>query len=76
MASPNTGIKCLRPVRDINAALRGRTRLRQKGPPIEELRLVSVDVCPPITRLAAQGPFNRKTSQQTEKLAMGNVNER
>ncbi len=44
------------------------------GPPTEELRLVSVEVCPPITRLAAQGSFNRKTSQQTEKIAMRNVN--
>ncbi len=74
MTSPHTGIKCLRPARDINAALRGRPTLRQKGPPTEELRFVSVEVCRPITRLAAQGPFNRKTSQQMEKLAMGNVN--
>ncbi len=74
MPSPQTGIKCLRPVRDINAALRGRTTLRQKGPLTEELRFVSVEVCRPITSLVAQGPFNRKTSQQMEKIAMGNVN--
>ncbi len=29
------------------------------------LRLVSVEVWPPITRLAAQRPFHRKISQQT-----------
>ncbi len=44
------------------------------GPPTEELRLVRVDVCPPITRLAAQVPFNSKTSQHTEKIAMRSVN--
>ena len=34
-----------------------------------------VEVCLPITRLAAQRPFNRKTSQQMEEIAMRNVNQ-
>ncbi len=36
---------------------------------------MSVEVCRPFTRLAAQRPFNRKTSQQTEEIAMRNVNQ-
>jgi hypothetical protein len=34
---------------------------------------VSAEVRPPITRLAAQQPFNRRTSQQTEEIAMGST---
>jgi hypothetical protein len=33
---------------------------------------VSVEVCRPITRLAAQRPFDRRTSQQTEEIAVRN----
>ena len=36
---------------------------------------MSVEVCPPITKLAAQRPFNRKMGQQTEEIAMRNVNQ-
>jgi len=31
---------------------------------------VNVEVCPPITRLAAHQLFNRKISQQTQEIAM------
>ena len=36
---------------------------------------MSVEVCSPVTRLAAERPFNRKTSQQTEQIAMRIVNQ-
>ncbi len=36
---------------------------------------MSVGVRSPVTRLAAQRPFDRKTSQQTEEIAMRNVNQ-
>ncbi len=36
---------------------------------------MSVEMCLPITRLAAQRPFNRKTSQHTEEIAMRNANQ-
>ncbi len=43
----------------------------QKHPvfPEKKLRLVSVEACPPTTRLAAQRPFNRKANRQTEEIA-------
>ena len=72
-----SGARCAA-VRDTASNARRRWRAsiqKHPGPPTEELRLVSVEVCLPITRLAAQWPFNRKTSQQTEEIAMRNVNQ-
>ncbi len=44
--------------------------IRKYGP---DAQLVSVEVCLSITRMVAQRPFNHKTSQQTEEIAMRNV---
>ncbi len=45
------------------------------GLPTEELRLISVEVCLPVTRLAAHRPFHREIGQQTEEIAAHNVNQ-
>ncbi len=36
---------------------------------------MSVEAYPPITRLAAQWPFNRQISHQTEETAMQHANQ-
>ncbi len=48
---------------------------KHPGPPTEELRLVSVEVCSPLTSLAAQRPLRRKIGQQTEEIAMQCANQ-
>ncbi len=35
---------------------------------------MSVEVCRPFTRMAAQRPFDRKVGQQTEEIVMQRVN--
>ncbi len=36
---------------------------------------MSVEVCPPIMRLAAQQPFRHRIGQQTEEIAMGSAHQ-
>ena len=37
---------------------------------------MSVEVCPPMTRLAAHRPFGRKVGEQTEKFAMRSTHQK
>ncbi len=45
------------------------------GLPAEQVRLVSTEVCPPITRSATHRPISSKIKQQTEEIAMQRANQ-
>ena len=55
------------------AAMAGRGP-ESSGPPTEEIRLVNGEVYPPFPRLAAQRPFDQRTSQQSQEIAMRRAN--